>query len=133
MRVLFIILALIFAPLAAAQTQSETLTAAQIETSARKVGRSLRCVVCQNQSIDESDAPLAADMRKVVRERLTAGESEAQVIAYMRQSYGDYVLLKPPVQTNTYLLWSLPFLLLLVGLFWFFKPRKTQADKGEAS
>lgn len=109
-------------PLRAA-AQSPTSTP-QIEESARKVGRALRCVVCQNQSIDESDAPLATDMRRIVRERLSAGESEADVIAYMRESYGDYVLLKPPVQSNTVLLWGLPFILLLAGLVWFFKPAK---------
>ena len=128
MRIIFIILALCFAPIAAAQTPPNTPSAKQVEISARKVGRALRCVVCQNQSINDSDALLAVDMRKIVRERVSAGESEAQVIAYMRQSYGDYVLLKPPVQSNTYLLWSLPFLLLIAGLFWFFKPRKTTTD-----
>jgi len=131
MRAILIILALIFAPVAVAQTSPDIVSAEQIEISARKVGRALRCVVCQNQSIDESDAPLAADMRKIVRQRLSAGQSEAQVIDYMRQSYGDYVLLKPPVQTNTYLLWGLPFLALLAGLFWFFRPPKTRQPKGE--
>ncbi len=121
MRSLFIILAFILSTLSVAQTAPSS---DQIEASARKVGRALRCVVCQNQSIDESDAPLAADMREIVRQRLSAGQSEAQVIAYMRQSYGDYVLLKPPVQSNTYLLWGLPFMALLAGLLWFFKPAK---------
>ncbi len=109
------------------------IQAEQIDIRARNVGRALRCVVCQNQSIDESDAPLAADMRKIVRTRLEAGESEAQVIEYMRQSYGDYVLLKPPVQANTALLWGLPFLALIIGLLWFFKPTKTVKDKETAS
>jgi cytochrome c-type biogenesis protein CcmH len=94
---------------------------AEIEARAKEVGRSLRCVVCQNQSIDESDAPLAADMRRLVRTRLREGDSNAEVIDYMQDRYGDYVLLKPPVQTNTYILWFLPFLLLLGALAWFFK------------
>lgn len=102
---------------------------ADIETRAKEVGRSLRCVVCQNQSIDESDAPLAADMRKLVRSRLKEGDSNAQVIDYMQERYGDYVLLKPPVQTNTYILWFLPFVLLMGGLVWFFKTsRKTGVE-----
>ena len=92
----------------------------EVEERAKEVGRSLRCVVCQNQSIDESDAPLAADMRKLVRVRLKEGDSNAQVIDYMQQRYGDYVLLKPPVQANTYILWFAPFLLLLGALVWFF-------------
>ena len=102
---------------------------ADIELRAKDVGRSLRCVVCQNQSIDESDAPLAMDMRKLVRERLKEGDSNAEVIAYMQERYGDFVLLKPPVQSNTYLLWFTPFLLLLAGLIWFIKTsRKTEPD-----
>lgn len=132
-RAILLSLALIYAPISTAQiSHQQTLSQEQIEASARNVGRALRCVVCQNQSIDESDAPLAADMRDIVRKRLSAGESEAQVIAYMRQSYGDYVLLKPPLQTNTYLLWTLPFLILLAGLFWFFKPARPKKDEGSA-
>ena len=93
----------------------------EIDDRARAIGESLRCVVCQNQSIYESDAPLASDMRDLVKRRLQAGDSNAEVISYMRDKYGDYVLLKPPVQNNTYVLWILPFLLLLSGLIWFFK------------
>ena len=82
------------------------------EDRARDVGAGLRCVVCQNQSIEESEAPLALDMRRIVRERIAAGDTDAQVTAYMRDRYGDYVLLKPPVQANTYALWFLPALLI---------------------
>lgn len=92
-----------------------------LEQRAREIGQSLRCVVCQNQSIDESDAPLAQDMRKLVRQRLSEGDTNEAVIAYMRDKYGDYVLLKPPVQSNTYILWLLPFGLLLMGLVWFMR------------
>ena len=84
----------------------------EIEERARDVGKQLRCVVCQNQSIEESDAELAADMRFVVRERLVAGDSDEEVIALMRDRYGDYVLLKPPVQGNTFVLWGAPFFFL---------------------
>lgn len=101
---------------------------AEVEARAKEVGRSLRCVVCQNQSIDDSDAPLAADMRKLVRTRLKEGDSNAEVITYMQERYGDYVLLKPPVQTNTYLLWFAPFLLLLGALFWFFTRKRPEAE-----
>ncbi|MDB2438238.1 cytochrome c-type biogenesis protein CcmH [Hellea sp.] len=119
---LFMVLS--FALAATAQTPN-----AEIEARAKDVGRSLRCVVCQNQSIDESDAPLAIDMRKLVRERLKEGDSNAEVIAYMQERYGDFVLLKPPVQSNTYLLWFTPFLLLLAGLIWFIKTsHKAEAD-----
>jgi len=97
------------------------ITDAKIEARAKEVGRSLRCVVCQNQTIDESDAPLAVDMRKLVRTRLKEGDSNAEVIDYMQERYGDYVLLKPPVQANTYILWFLPFLLLIGALTWFIR------------
>ena len=89
------------------------------EQRARDIGAQLRCVVCQNQSIEESDAPLAGDMRRLVREQLATGATDAEVIAHVRESYGDYVLLKPPVQSNTYALWFLPALLALGGLIWF--------------
>ena len=105
------------------------ITDAKIEARAKEVGRSLRCVVCQNQTIDESDAPLAVDMRKLVRTRLKEGDSNAEVIDYMQERYGDYVLLKPPVQANTYILWFLPFLLLIGALAWFINAsNKTEID-----
>ena len=104
------------------------ITDAEIEARAKEVGRSLRCVVCQNQTIDESDAPLAVDMRKLVRIRLKEGDSNAEVIDYMRERYGDFVLLKPPVQSNTYILWFLPFALLMGALGWFFRAGKNTED-----
>jgi len=103
-----------------------------VEQQARDVGRQLRCVVCQNQSIEESDAPLAADMRRLVRKELADGASEADVIALMRDRYGDYVLLMPPVQGNTLILWVGPAALLLLLLLWWIvlarrKPARTEA------
>ena len=98
-----------------AQPPSET----EIEKRAREVGQSLRCVVCQNQSIDESDASLAQDMRKLVRARIRQGDSNEEVMAFMQNRYGDFVLLKPPVQTNTYLLWYAPAILLALFLLWY--------------
>lgn len=95
------------------------------EQRARDIGAQLRCVVCQNQSIEESDAQLAQDMRMVVREQLATGASDEAVIEYIRESYGDYVLLKPPVQSNTFILWFLPALLVLLSLVWFaFRPKR---------
>ncbi len=101
---------------------------AEIELRAKEVGRALRCVVCQNQSIEDSNAPLAEDMRKLVRTRLKAGDSNVEVIGYMQERYGDYVLLKPPLQSNTYLLWFAPFLLLLGALLWFFTRMKPESE-----
>jgi len=88
----------------------------ETEMRAREVGRSLRCVVCQNQSIDESDAPLAADMRRLVRKQIDSGMSNEEVIDFMRAQYGDYVLLKPPVQGNTLVLWLAPAGLVLLAM-----------------
>lgn len=103
-----------------ANAQQNTASSEQeIEMRAHKIGEALRCVVCQNQSIDESNAPLAADMRVMVRERLRSGDSNAQVIDYMRERYGDFVLLKPPLQANTILLWMAPFFLMGAFLLWY--------------
>jgi len=112
-------MALLIASPAFAQTTPE-------EIRAREIGSQLRCVVCQNQSIEESDAELAQDMRRVVREQIATGSSDAEVIGYIRDSYGDYVLLKPPVQANTLALWFLPALLLFSALGWFFFRSQTQ-------
>lgn len=111
--------------------QSQMDYSPQVEAQARDVGRQLRCVVCQNQSIEESDAPLAADMRKMVRERLVAGDSEADVIALMRDRYGDYVLLKPPVQGNTIILWAGPILLIGLLLLWWVISVRRDPERGQ--
>ncbi len=95
-----------------------------LDAQAREIGQSLRCVVCQNQSINESDAPLAEDMRKLIQKQLEAGKSKTEIIDYMQENYGDYVLLKPPMQGNTIILWFGPCLLLLALLLWFFRTAK---------
>lgn len=100
-----------------------------LEMRARNVGHALRCVVCQNQSIEESEASLAKDMKLIVRERISAGETDAQVIEFMRERYGDYVLLKPPFQPNTYLLWLLPAVLVFsMGLWFLIIARRRKSD-----
>ena len=86
------------------------------EALARDIGRELRCLVCQNQSIEDSDAPLARDLRRLVRERVAAGEDQATVISFVRQRYGDFVLLRPPVTAATMLLWATPILALGGGI-----------------
>jgi cytochrome c-type biogenesis protein CcmH len=95
---------------------SERLADPVLEARARTLGKSLRCLVCQNQSIDDSNADLAHDLRVLVRERLTAGDSDAQVLAYLQARYGDYVLLKPPVDPATWVLWFGPAAVLIVGI-----------------
>ncbi len=105
-----IILAIIVAchgtPLYAVQPD-EILPDAKLEERARNLSRELRCMVCQNQSIDDSDAPLARDLRLLVRERLKAGDSDRQVMDFLTARYGDFVLLNPPMNAKTFLLWVL--------------------------
>jgi cytochrome c-type biogenesis protein CcmH len=93
----------------------EMLKDPKLEARAEAISKTLRCVVCQNETIDDSEAPLAHDMRLLVRERLVAGDTDAQARAYLVARYGDFVLLKPPVQANTILLWTAPFVLLVIG------------------
>jgi len=93
----------------------ERLADPALEARARALGQELRCLVCQNQSIDDSNADLAHDLRVLVRERLQAGDSGEEVLAYLTRRYGDYVLLRPPVKPDTWLLWFGPPALLLLG------------------
>jgi len=109
--------ALLLWPLAAgAVLPSEQLADPALEARARTLSRELRCQVCQNQSIDDSNAPLAADLRRLVRERLVAGDSDGQVLGFVQARYGDYVRLTPPLRADTLLLWLAPALILLAGL-----------------
>jgi cytochrome c-type biogenesis protein CcmH len=93
----------------------EMLSDPALEARARDVSKELRCLVCRNQSLDDSDADLAHDLRVLVRERILAGDSNDETLSYVRARYGDFVLLKPPFQTDTLLLWGGPALILLVG------------------
>ena len=113
--VLGLFCALLIAGPVAAVLPEEQLADPVLEARAREISRDLRCVVCQNQSIDDSDAPLAADLRAIVRERLTAGDTNEQVTAYVVARYGSFVLLKPPLDLQTILLWSAPLLVLVPG------------------
>ncbi len=94
---------------------SEQLADPKLEARARRIGAELRCLVCQNETIDESDAPLAGDLRVLLRQRLLAGDSDRQATQYIVARYGDFVLLKPPLEPTTVLLWFGPFLVLIAG------------------
>jgi cytochrome c-type biogenesis protein CcmH len=112
---------------------SERLADPVLEARARALSQELRCLVCQNQSIDDSNADLAHDLRVLVRERLAAGDSDRQVLQYLTSRYGDYVLLDPPVKPATYLLWfGPPALLLLGGLALVFAQRRRRAALASA-
>lgn len=102
---------------AAAVTPSEMLSDPALEARARALSKDLRCLVCQNQSIDDSDAPLARDLRVLVRERLTAGDSDKEIVEYVVARYGEFVLLTPPFGAKTLLLWLTPLLVLGGGIY----------------
>jgi cytochrome c-type biogenesis protein CcmH len=114
--VAIIALLLTFMVPAVAVTPDEMLKDPALEARARQLSQELRCMVCQNQSIDDSEAPLAHDLRVLVRDRLTAGDSDSQVLDYLVSRYGEFVLLKPRFETSTLLLWGLPPLALISGL-----------------
>ena len=112
---LMLCIALLFANVAIAINPYEVLKDPALETRARALSVDIRCLVCQNQSIDDSDADLAKDLRTLVRERLTAGDSDADIKKFLVARYGKFILLRPPVQGETYLLWFGPLLILLLG------------------
>ena len=115
-RLVVVVLVLLGAnPLHAVQVD-EILPNPVLEARAREISHELRCMVCQNQSIDDSEAPLARDLRLLVRERLKAGDSDNQVLDYMVARYGEFVLLKPRLSWHTAILWGAPLAILLAGL-----------------
>ena len=105
------------------------------EARARNLSRELRCMVCQNQSIDDSEAPLARDLRLLVRERIAAGDSDAQVIDFLVARYGEFVLLKPRLEPRTLLLWLLPPVALAGGGFalWIHSRRRSRSAVADAA
>jgi cytochrome c-type biogenesis protein CcmH len=90
-----------------------TFSSQAMETRARALQRQLRCLVCQGESIDESQAPLAAELRQLVREQMTEGRSDSQIKQFLVARYGDFILMEPPLQPDTYFLWLAPFVVLL--------------------
>ncbi|UHD44846.1 cytochrome c-type biogenesis protein CcmH [Aureimonas altamirensis] len=141
MRLLFALMLMFAALLPAHAVQpDEVLADPALEARARTLSAGLRCMVCQNQSIDDSDAPLARDLRLLVRERLEAGDSDRQVMSYLTDRYGEFVLLRPPFRLGTALLWGFPVLLLLAGLVFLLvrsrgrhrsEPRLTEEEERE--
>ncbi len=129
-RIAFFFTLLLLATPSFAVQPDEILPDVRLETRARELSAQLRCMVCQNQSIDDSDAPLARDLRVIVRQHLQQGESDAQIKDYLVARYGDFILLKPPVKTETLLLWASPFAVLILGaLAVFFRSRDGAARK----
>lgn len=116
-------------PVAAATSPDEVLDDPALEERARGLAKELRCLVCQNQSIDDSDADLARDLRRLVRERLLAGDSDDEIIDFVTQRYGDFVLLRPPVKASTWVLWYGPpviFALAAILIFLYMRRRRRE-------
>jgi cytochrome c-type biogenesis protein CcmH len=119
LRAFLLALSLLAAAPAYAVLPDEMLSDPVLEARARDLSAGLRCLVCRNQSIDDSNAELARDLRLLIRERLVAGDSDEEAVAYLVGRYGNFILLKPPVQANTILLWLGPLLLLIFAVWGF--------------
>lgn len=116
-RAISLLMLLWLVPIVVATKEAEPLAADPVlEKRAMKLAEDLRCLVCQNETVAASRAPLAADLRQQIREQMKAGKSDQQIIAFMTERYGDFVLFRPPVKTTTYLLWFGPFALLAAGV-----------------
>ena|SRR5689334_14131355 len=127
------VLALIGTSPALAVLPDEVMSDPAKEARARALSQELRCMVCQNQSIDDSEAPLARDLRLLVRERIASGDSDAQVIDFLVARYGEFVLLRPRFERQTLLLWLVPPLVLFSGglVLWLQARRRTKVEAGE--
>jgi cytochrome c-type biogenesis protein CcmH len=127
MRKFLFLLMLLAAPAFAALTP-DTFSDPAMEARARNLQRQLRCLVCQGESIDESGAPLAAELRLLVRQQMAEGRSDRQIQDYLTARYGNFILMKPPFEADTYFLWAAPFLVLIgaagVAMFVIGKARK---------
>ena len=132
MRILaLIVLLLVSLSPALALTPGELLKDPELEHRARNLSAQLRCLVCQNQSIDDSDAPLAMDLRVLIREQLVAGRSDAEIMDFAVARYGEFVLLKPRFEAATILLWGTPFAVLLIAGLALFRRRRRSAPEAE--
>ena len=131
----FILTCLLFlVPLMAKAVEpDEIMTDPKLEARARALSAELRCMVCQNESIDESHADLARDLRLLVRERLQTSDSDDQIRAFLVRRYGDFILLKPPFKLETWLLWGAPFLVLLAGAYIILVARRRQQSFAPAN
>ncbi len=103
---------------------NEILENQKQELRARNISKNIRCMVCQNQSIDESNAPLAKDLRILIRNKIKDGKKDEEIYKFLTDRYGDFILLKPPFKLNTLALWLLPFIFVLIGIFIVFSHNK---------
>jgi len=115
--IIYICLVQLFSNNVCAVEPDEILKNQEQEIRARNISKNIRCMVCQNQSIDESNAPLAKDLRILIREKIEDGKNNEEIYKFLTDRYGDFILLKPPFKLSTLALWFLPFIFLLIGIF----------------
>ena len=113
----------------AAVEPDEVLKNNEQELRARNISKNIRCMICQNQSIDESDAPLAKDLRILIRNKIKSGENDKEIYDFLTKRYGDFILLKPAFRLNTLALWFLPVFFLLIGIYIIFRQNKLSKKK----
>ena len=127
-RKILIILSLLFLQFSfnkiASVEPDEFLEDSKLELRARDISKNIRCMVCQNQSIDDSDSPLAKDLRILIRNEIKIGKSDKEIYKFLSDRYGDFILLNPPIKLKTLALWFLPFIFFLVGIYIIFNQNK---------
>ena len=107
----------------------EILSDSKLENRARNLSKGIRCLVCQNQSIDDSDAELAKDLRKIIRIKIVEGKKDKEINDFLVEKYGNFILMKPPFYSETFLLWSSPFIIVFIGfIIIFFSLKKTRSE-----
>ena len=107
----------------------EILSDSKLENRARNLSKGIRCLVCQNQSIDDSDSELAKDLRKIIRIKIVEGKKDKEINDFLVEKYGNFILMKPPFYSETFLLWSSPFLIVFIGfIIVFFSLKKTRPE-----
>ena len=107
----------------------EILSDSKLENRARNLSKGIRCLVCQNQSIDDSDSELAKDLRKIIRIKIVEGKKDKEINDFLVEKYGNFILMKPPFYSETFLLWSSPFIIVFIGfIIIFFSLRKTRSE-----
>ena len=129
-NILLISFVLLFNPLNVFSIEpDEILFDSKLENRARNLSKGIRCLVCQNQSIDDSDSELAKDLRKIIRIKIVEGKKDKEINDFLVEKYGNFILMKPPFYSETFLLWSSPFIIVFIGfMIIFFSLKKTRPD-----
>ena len=129
-KILLISFVLLLSPLNAFSIEpDEILSDSKLENRARNLSKGIRCLVCQNQSIDDSDSELAKDLRRIIRIKIVEGKKDKEINDFLVEKYGNFILMKPPFYSETFLLWSSPFIIVFIGfIIIFFSVKKTRPE-----